>query len=121
MSVGLSSAKVDIPDARVNLSGVHEMRSSVEVKNSCNCFQNCFPCFKKKPKKDPRSIREQKTVEIMRSALAPAPVPSDGRLVRSPNMDTVSHPHMSIDIHIDSGNNPRDLDQAARVLQGDFS
>lgn len=103
MSAGLVSAKVDVPDARVNLSGVQEMRSSVEVKNSCNCFQNCFPCFGKRVKKeDPRKIRNQETLEIMKNALESQPS-SSARVVRSQGMEDLSRPHISLDVHIDCG------------------
>ena len=120
MTAALAAAKVNIPDAEVNVSGVKEMRSSVEVNNSCNCFQNCFPCFKKKPKNDPRSIREHRTIEIMQSALAPAPhLPEDARIIRSPKIDHLSHPHVTVDVHIDTCDSPRDLSEAKRIQAGD--
>jgi len=126
MTAALAAAKVDVnvPNAEVNLSGVKEMRSSVEVSNSCNCFQNCFPCFKKKPKSDPRRIqersaREHRTIEIMQSALAPAPASARNDIVRSPKMDTLSHPHMTVDLHIDCGDSPRDLSEARRIQSGE--
>ena len=122
MTAALAAAKVnvDIPNTDVNVSGVKEMRSSVEVKNSCNCFQNCFPCFKRRAKHDARKIREQRTIEIMQSALAPVP-PTSARndLVRSPKIDAISHPHMTVDVHIDCGDSPRNLEEAKRIQAGE--
>jgi hypothetical protein len=59
MSAGLVSAKVDIDHPTANVTGAHaSARSSVEVKDSCNCCLFCFPCFGKKVVKkkqpDPR-------------------------------------------------------------------
>lgn len=69
MTAALASAKVNVDRPHVEVAGVQSMRNSVEIKNSCNCFQNCFPCFKKKPKDDSRKVREDRTVEVSKSAL----------------------------------------------------
>lgn len=114
MTAALVSGKVDVPDARVDVSGVKEMRSSLEVKNSCNCFQNCFPCFGRKARKiDPRSLKAQQFQEAVRTVF-----PGDGTMVRSPNMDGLSSPHLSVDVHIDVGDSPRDVEHAKRIQAG---
>lgn len=57
--------------------GEAHAHSSIEVKDSCNCFKFCFPCFGRKIKKeDPRKLRNSRTLDIMKSAIAADPMPS---------------------------------------------
>ena len=62
MTAALAAVKVDRP--HVELAGVKEARSSVEISNSCNCLQNCFPCFKPKKKH-----HHHKTQEVAQNAI----------------------------------------------------
>lgn len=50
MTAALASAKVNVDRPHVEVTGVQSMQNTVKVKNSCNCFQACFPCFGKKVK-----------------------------------------------------------------------
>lgn len=66
------SAKVEIDHPKVKATGADasgRARSSIEVKDSCNCCRFCFPCFgKKAAKKDPRKESDTRSLEIMRRA-----------------------------------------------------
>lgn len=104
MTAALASAKADIRFDRPKAEAKAEARSSVEINDSCNCFKFCLPCFgKKKVKVDARRYdADRRAMEAAHAALAPKP--SDDALVRSPRIDNLSQPHVTVDIHYDSGN-----------------
>ena len=66
MTAALAAAKVNVDRPHVEVAGVQSMRNSVEVKNSCNCFQSCFPCFKPKKK---HHHHDKKTQEVAHKAI----------------------------------------------------
>jgi len=106
MTAALANAKMDInqPKATANASA----RSSVEFTDSCNCCKFCLPCFGRKVKKIDATVeRNNRTTEIMREAFAMPETPRNiaGTIKRSPGMESFpeSHPRLSVDIHIDSG------------------
>ena len=68
MTAALAAAKVNVDRPHIEVSGVQSMRNSVEIKNSCNCFQACFPCFGKKVKPSHQE-QHSKAHEVARSYL----------------------------------------------------
>lgn len=90
MSASLARLDINVDNPKVNATGVQassKARSSVEVKNSCNCFKNCFPCFGSK-EKDAYEEQQEKTKELARKSFSSAEIhPDPRRMVRSPGFD----------------------------------
>jgi hypothetical protein len=109
MTAGIVNGKADVTFEEPIMNAEVKNRSSVEITDSCNCFKFCLPCFGKKVvKKDPRSETAAKTMELMQATIPSQPTISTPRhsstsMVRSPKMETLSHPHISVDVHIETG------------------
>lgn len=90
--MSLISARMELDNPKVDATAVKassHVKSSVEVKNSCNCFKICCPCFKSK-EKDSQKLQQKKTEEIAHKAFFPPREDSTpGRLVRSPSYDSL--------------------------------
>lgn len=92
MTAALVSGKVDVNKPTVHATGARaEARSSVEVKDSCNCFKFCFPCFGKKTEK--RSDTDRRTHGIATDTLQRTEGPDSSRhaqVRRSPAFDDMT-------------------------------
>lgn len=124
MTAALASAKADIKFDHPKAEAKAQARSSVEINDSCNCFKFCLPCFgKKKIRKDSRAMQaDRRTQDAAQAVLsgdpfsprgggfdfvtlehAPETPKSTDRILRSHGIENLSQPHVTVDVHIDTG------------------
>jgi len=97
-----ASANMDVDHPVVHATGAKaSARSSVEIKDSCNCFKFCFPCWSKKTEK--QSDIDKQTTDIARKAMTrshPEYAQSHSQVRRSPGIDDLASVRVSPTVDI---------------------